>query len=84
MNTETQEILNDPEAMAAIGKAENEAVLASFKAGILGMAYQASLWGTGDGVALPDDALFEAVGDLMEQALKKRRDIRLKYKISLL
>ena len=81
MDTETQEILNDPDAMAAIGKAENEAVLANFKAGILNLAAMAELWGpdTAD-----DKGLFEAVGELMEKALKDRAMIRQKYKVSLL
>ena len=81
MDTETQEILNDPDAMAAIGKAENEMVLANFKAGILNLAADAQLWGDADGF---DVGLFEAVGELMEKALKDRAMIRHKYKVSLL
>lgn len=84
MNTETQEILNDPDAMAAIGQAENEMVLQSFTVGIMNLAIEAEVWGNGEGVGISPAVLFERVGELMEQALKDRAMIRQKYKVSLL
>lgn len=81
---ETQEILNDPEAMKAIAAAENEVVLANFKLAIIKLAHEAEVWGSLAEIGVPDEDLFKAVGDLVEDALKARGLIRLKYKVSLL
>lgn len=84
MNTETQEIQADLETMRALGQAENELILNTFKAGILHLALDAEIWGSQEGIGITDAELFEKVGELMEWALKARMDIRTKYKVSLL
>lgn len=84
MNTETQEIPADLETMRALGEAENELVLNTFKVGIMHLALEAETWGSQEGIGITDAQLFEKVGELMEWALAARKDIRAKYKVSLL
>lgn len=76
--SETDAIMADPDALKAIGQAENEIILADFKIGIVDLAQEAV-----DG-KVTDAEMFERVGDMMEAALKARANIRLKYKTSLL
>lgn len=82
--TETQAILADSEAMKAIGEAENEVVLASFRDGIIALAHEAEVWGSEPGVGVSNEVLLERVWELMETAFNARKEIRAKYKVSLL
>lgn len=81
---ETFEILTDPDAMKAIGEAENQMVLENFAKAIINLAQEAELWEGSPETRLTHEQLFYRVGNLMEQALKDRAMIRAKYKVSLL
>lgn len=82
--SETDAIMSDPDALKAIGMAENEVVLATFKQGILDLAQEIVDWEIANAQSVNDADIFQRVQDMLEQALQARASIRRRYKISLL